>query len=327
MAAFNPSYTQYLQSTLGTTGVMGGNPFILARVSHIVQGPFLAGTTIPDQYYKDPTSLGEIVFENINSAQTSGLQEGGNVTAKPLFAGFKQYPLEGELVYVIPGPSVEMNESRGKRSFFYLPPYNLWGNSHHNAFPNLGEVQVFAEATSRDYQNSLATNQPVNTSAAGVSGSTRFPLGPNFPEKDNIKSLRQFTGDVTLEGRWGNSIRLGSTTFTLTKENDWSQDSEYGNPITIIRNGQGKPTNDIPWIPTVENINRDPSSIYLTQGQKIIVDDIQKNFSLASLGVVIENTQITIIPIQQQLTSIETTSAQEQDRVAKEITDPTPPTL
>ena len=164
----------------------------------------------------------------------------------------------------------------------------MWGASHHNAFPDLGDVETYASIIGRNYQESQGTNQPVNTSA---SGSLTFPLGPNFPEKSNIRSLRQFTGDVTLEGRWGNSIRLSSTIFSDVKENDWSQGSEYGNPITIIRNGQGAPTNNVPWIPTVENINKDPSSIYLTQGQKIIIDDIQKNFSLASLGVKLESTQ------------------------------------
>lgn len=322
--SFNDKYQQYLQGSFEALNTaLGGFP-ILARVTHIVQGPFLIGTTIPDAYYENATSLGVILFENINSLQASGLQEGGNVTAKPIYAGFKQYPIEGELVYVIPGPSVLMNESRNRREYYYFPPYNTWCSSHHNAFPNLGSVQSYVDVIGRDYQNTVITKQSVNT---GADKKIVFPLSPNFPEKESIKSLRQFTGDVTLEGRWGNSIRLGSTVFTTTRENDWSDvdlansGSEYGNPITIIRNGQGKPTNNIAWIPTVENINRDPSSIYLTQGQKIVIEDIE-NFSLASLGVVVEDIQVTAIPIQQQLTSTETTSAQEQDNVTKNITNP-----
>lgn len=319
MPTLSPSYNQYLNSTLNTGRGTGISSFILARVTHVVQGPLLVGTTITDQYYKNPTSLGEITFQIVNSPQESTVESGGNVTAKPIFAGFKQYPLEGELVYVITGPSPDMNDQRGARSFFYFPPYNLWNASHHNAFPDLGDVEAYVSAVDRTYQQSFNTNQPINTSATG---STTFPLGPNFPEKSNIRSLRQFTGDVTVEGRWGNSIRLGSTSYTTVKENDWSQDSEFGNPITIIRNGQGTPSNNIPWFPTVENINRDPSSIYLTQGQKIVIDDIQKSFSLASLGVKLESVQTVAIPIQQQLTSTDTTSAREQDTVTRTITNP-----
>ena len=319
MANLNPSYGQYINSILGTTAAAGGTPFVLARVTHVVRGPFLEGTTVPDKFYQNPTDIGNVAFQLLNSAQTSTLVEAGNILAKPMFAAIKQYPVQGEIVYIIAGPSIEMNDNRGARSFFYLPPYNMWGSSHHNAFPDLGDVQVFADSINRSYENTATLNQPINT---GVTGSNAFPLEYNFIERSDIKVLRQFIGDVTLEGRWGNSIRLGSTTGGKVKENPWSTDSVVGNPITIIRNGQGKTADNVPWVPTVEDINRDPSSIYLTQGQKIVIDDIQKNFSLISLGVKLEQTQTNVIPVQQQLTSTATTSAQEQDKVTKQIIDP-----
>lgn len=325
MANLNSSYNQYLQASIGNPSAANGNSFTLARVTHVIQGPFYVGTTIPDPYYTDPTSLGSVAFQIVNSPQTSTLTESGNVIAKPIFSGFKQYPVEGELVYIIPGPSVEMNETRGARSYYYLPPYNLWGNSHHNAFPDLRDVKEFTStAVDRTYEGSFVTNQPANT---GTTGSTVFPLGPNFVEKDNIKNLRQFSGDVTVEGRWGNSIRLGSTSLTAPsgiQENNWSRDSAPGNPIILIRNGQGKSIDNLPWFPTVEDINTDPSSIYLTQGQRIVIDDIQKNFSLASLSVKLETVQSIIIPVQQQLTSTTNTSAIEQDNLTNSITSPPP---
>ena len=75
----------------------------------------------------------------------------------------------------------------------------------------------------------------------------------------------------------------------------------------------------IPWFPTIENINRDPSSIYLTNGQQIVIDDINNNFSLASLGVNLQSTITLSIPIQQQLTSIDTISPMTQDQKISEI--------
>jgi len=226
-------------------------------------------------------------------------------------SALKHIPLESELVWIVAGPGVGMNESRGQRDYYYKTPYNLWNSSHHNAFPNLGDYGEYVSDIQRSYQDSSETNQAINTSATG---SLTFPLGPNFPEKSNIKSLRQFTGDVTIEGRWGNSIRFGSTTAVNGFENYWSATGSAGDPITIIRNGQGRQDNNIPWFPTVENINRDPSSIYLTAGQRIVIDDINNNFSLASLGVKIQNTQTNIIPVQQQLTSTDTLSPIEQDQ-------------
>jgi len=291
--------------------------YLIARVTHLVQGPYLMGTNIPDPNYETPTDLGNITFQLLGTPQDRTLQSKGNLVAKPFYSILKQYPLEGEFVFILPGPSVLMNESRGQKDYYYLPPYNIWNTSHHNAFPDLGDYSQYVSTIDRTYQDSLGTNQAVNTSATG---SLVMPLGPNFPELSYIKPLKQFTGDTTIEGRWGNSIRFGSTNGGVEKnENYWSSQGTAGSPITIIRNGQGKQENDIAWFPTVENINVDPASIYLTNGQKIVIDDIDNNFSLASLGVNINSTITTAIPIQQQLTSFSNLSPNEQDNRIKNL--------
>jgi len=291
--------------------------YLIARVTHLVQGPNFMGTNIPDPNYKNPTDLGNILFQLMGTTQDRTLQSAGNVVAKPFYSILKQYPLEGEFVFILPGPSTAMNESRGQKDYYYLPPYNIWSASHHNAFPDLGDYSQYISNVNRSYQDSAAVNQGVNASATG---SLTMPLGPNFPELTYIKALQQFTGDTTIEGRWGNSIRFGSTNGGQEKdENYWSSEGTAGSPITIIRNGQGKQENDIAWIPTVENINVDPSSIYLTNGQQLIIDDIDNNFSLASLGVNLGSTITTAIPIQQQLTSFSNLSPNEQDNRIKNL--------
>lgn len=311
MSNFNPTYVEQLNREVQPQqSMIEGRPLI-ARVTHVVQGPFLLGTNIPDVNYNDPTDIGVITFQLLSGVQDRTLDSAGNNTAKPIFSGLKQMPLEGECVYILPGPSIDMNESRGRRDFYYLPAYNIWGASHHNAFPDLGDYSEYVSDVSLDYEQNSTLNQAINPN---TTGSLNMPLGPNFPEKSNIKALRQFTGDVILEGRWGNSVRLGSTTAVDTTQNPWSSEGEAGSPITIIRNGQGRQENDLAWIPTVENINRDLSSIYLTAGQKIVIDDINRNFSLASLDVQLQATITNSIPIQQQLTSIDTISPLEQDK-------------
>lgn len=310
MPNLNPTFNQQVLASGRPPGAGGPSIHFIARVTHVVQGPYLVGTNIRDVYYNNPTDLGIITFQLLAGTQDNTLDSNGNITARPINAAVKQYPLEGEFVYIIPGPGLGLNESRGQRDYFYMPPYNLWNASHHNALPDLGDYSDYVSDIDRSYENSSTLNQPINTS---TTGSLNFPLGPDFPEKSNIKSLRQFTGDVTMEGRWGNSVRFGSTT-AIKDQNPWSSEGEAGSPITIIRNGQGRQGDDIAWIPTVENINRDPSSIYLTNGQKIVIDDIDNSFSLASLGVSLERTVTNSIPIQQQLTSIDTISPMEQDK-------------
>jgi hypothetical protein len=84
-----------------------------------------------------------------------------------------------------------------------------------------------------------------------------------------------FEGDVIHEGRWGNSIRLGST--VKGTPNNWSNAGVDGDPITIIRNGQGTQTPE-GWIPTIENINNDNSSIYLTSTQNVPLNAASSNY-------------------------------------------------
>jgi hypothetical protein len=100
-------------------------------------------------------------------------------------------------------------------------------------------------------------------------------LGNTFIERSNIHPLLPFEGDVIYEGRWGNSIRLGSTNkrkiLGLIPDalNNWSTGkSTSGDPILILRNGQGQQAKE-GWLPIEEDINNDESSIYLTSTQKI----------------------------------------------------------
>lgn len=307
----NQSFVGQVVST-GKHGTGNSTPnYLLARVTHVVNGPFFQGTRVADPNYKNTSDIGTILFQLVDGSQNRTLQAAGNPPAKPINSAIKQYPTEGEFVYIVLGPSVELNKNRDFRDYYYTLPFNLWNASHHNAFPDSGDYGNYVNNTKRNYQQSSLSQQPVNLS---TTGSVNYPLGPNFPEKSTIKSLRIFAGDVTIEGRWGNSIRFGSTSAIDKKDNYWSSTGEPGSPITIIRNGQGREADNIAWFPTVENINRDPSSIYLTNGQKIVLDDITANFSLASLGATFTGTATTTIPVQQQLTSIDSISPAAQDQ-------------
>jgi hypothetical protein len=308
---FNPSFVGQITSNGQQSNADSTPLYLLARVTHVVNGPFLQGTQTPDPNYKDPSDIGSIQYQLVNTTQNRTLQAAGNPPAKPMNSSMKQYPVEGEFVLLMQGPSTELNDNRDSRQYFYTLPFNLWNASHHNAFPDMGDYGSYVNTTQKTYQQSNFVQQPNNLS---TTSSVNYPLGPNFPEKATIKSLRIFAGDTTIEGRWGNSIRFGSTSAIDKQANFWSSQGTAGNPILIIRNGQGKQSDDIAWFPAVENINRDPSSIYLTNGQKIVIDDINNSFSLASLGVKSQETVTTSIPIQQQLTSIDTISPAAQDQ-------------
>ena len=222
----------------------------------------------------------------------------------------KQYPVEGEYVHIVQGPGLALNDNTGQKEYYYLPPFNLWGAPNHNALPNLTDYGEYVGATKIAYAQNQATNQASNLTTSSI----EYPLGNGFYEKGNVKALQMFIGDVAFEGRYGASIRFGSSLGKNKNQNDW-WNGPNGNPITIIRNGQGKQIDQEGWIPTVENINRDPSSIYLTNGQVIEITDIMRNFPLETLGVTLRTQVVAnVIPLNQQLTSIESLSPKTQDQ-------------
>jgi hypothetical protein len=213
--------------------------------------------------------IGTINFVPINTPTNIE----GSISARSLFPNLKFYPLINEIVtiLVLPSNNNEVNPSETK--FYYLPPINLWNSQHHNAVPY---NSTLPPSQQKDYQ------QVEGGSVRRVTdGSTEINLGSTFQEKTNIYPLLPYEGDYVLEGRWGNSIRFGSTVKDPSIKNNWSDEGNEGDPITIVRNGQ-KTLSQPGWEPTTEDINGDDSSIYLTSTQKIPlfpVSNIKDSFS------------------------------------------------
>ena len=236
---------------------------------------FLAGRV--KNIILDESSNGFFDFGRYNSIGTIQFQDITNPTAqltvaKPFFPNFKNFPLLEEIVWIIQLPSTSINGAAPDKpgistnvNNYYLNPTSLWNHPHHNGFPANPSAPL--ESQRRDYiQTSVGNVRRVTDK------STELDLGKTFIERPNIHPLKPFEGDIIYEGRWGNSIRFGST--IKTKENQiplnlWSEGtSTSGDPILIIRNGQGTQTNE-GWIPIEEEINNDEASIYFTSTQKI----------------------------------------------------------
>jgi hypothetical protein len=194
--------------------------------------------------YGEWASIGVILVEDITQPITT---KNNAVTAiYPLFPNIKQYPLINELVVTLVLPSTELETNVNSSRQYYFPPLNVWGSQHHNAIPGTSEL---SPSQQKDYQ------QIEGGSVRKVTDSgTEIELGNTFIEQLNINPLQPFEGDHILEGRFGNSLRFGS--------------SQGKDPITKIRNGQGPQTNE-GWITIEENIQEDKASIYLTSTQQI----------------------------------------------------------
>jgi|TARA_B110000908_G_scaffold166110_1_gene216661 hypothetical protein len=215
--------------------------------------------------YGEWSSIGSIFFQDINGANNSDVIESGNI-AKPLFPNSKTYPLENEIVFIITLPNTTSQNYSTQTSYYYFQPINIWNSVHHNALPDPSKMDPNQP---QDYE------QVEGGAIRKVEdGSTEITLGDTFQERLNVKNIQPYEGDVIHEGRWGQSIRFGST---VKGETNWSATGENGDPITIIRNGQHEDGKD-PWIPQVEDINKDKSSLYLTSTQAIPIEVVSKNY-------------------------------------------------
>lgn len=247
----NVIYTAQNTAVANTTQQSGGN-IITARVKHII----LDENDPEFSNYGEWNGIGTIFWEPINQPQ-----EGYNslLFAVPFYPNIKNYPLLNELVYLLQLPSNNISTNITDNNFYYLTPLNVWNSQHHNAIPNNpsnpNQIQDYTSSFQGEIRRAEDNNSDVD-------------LGSTFKEKLNINPLLPYEGDIIYEGRWGNSIRFGSTVKNSYTKNDWSNVGENGDPITIIRNGQTDYDSD-PWIPQTEDINRDLSDIWLASTQKL----------------------------------------------------------
>jgi len=202
-------------------------------------------------------SLGAIEFEDVSNP--SGPSNKLSI-AYPLYPNTKNYPLINEIVFLMALPSTGIELTWNATRSYYINIVSLWNHPHHNAYPE----NSFSPPPSqvKDY-----TQTEAGSVRRVTDQSTEIYLGQTFIERSNIHPLLPFEGDVIQEGRWGNSIRFGST--VANRQNNWSTVGTDGDPIIILRNGQSTSANDEGWVPITEDIDKDLSSIYSTSTQKI----------------------------------------------------------
>jgi hypothetical protein len=287
-----------------------GGGFLIARVKDIVLGPVKDSVrNILDPNFTGYGDIGKIRFEILYSPDRSSLANLSDFAYPYNYGAIKHLPLNGEIVYIIQGPSPGLNDDAQNKRLYYMPPFPIWNAVNHNVFPNLDEYAQF---------NSQQKSKPgYNRSSTANNSVIEFPKGYSFQENPAIRSLYPFEGDTILESRFGSSIRFGSTTNSMKNLNNWSSVGSNGAPILIIRNGQGSPSNPSdPYSSTVEDINTDASSIYLTNGQKIVISSLLTGEyplnSFEKVNVVLQQQNVLNVSVS-QITSNETVDAASQD--------------
>jgi len=251
------------------------NKLIPARIIDII-----LDETHPDfDTYGGWNGVGIIKYELINFPER---EQTIKKIAKPLLANIKTFPLKNEIVFLIRLPDTNsLNNLTDNEIYYYLTLVSLWNHPHHNAFPNPLNTNTISESQRKDYKSIEDGNvRRVTDNSTEINLNSTNNSGGKFIERTNIHPILPFTGDNIFEGRFGNSIRLGSTVKSKSQyQNNWSTIGNEGDPITIIRNGQSPNLSNEGWLPTVEDINQDLSSIYITSTQKIPINSSSTNFT------------------------------------------------
>jgi hypothetical protein len=210
--------------------------------------------------------IGTIAYDSV--INPSGQDSFSLPLARPILANNKTYPLIGEIVHIITAPDTRIGKVTNSTNSYYINTIGLWNTANHNAYPINSNIPPPS-------QQKTYTMTELGSLRTVTDQYTKLNLGNTFQERGYIHSLVAYEGDMIYEGRWGNSIRFGSTIKTKDPEaiglNNWSQGlSTSGDPITIIRNGQPlKENKTAGYLPIIENINDDLTSIYLTSTQTI----------------------------------------------------------
>ena len=164
-------------------------------------------------------------------------------TVRPANINDLQIPLIGEHVLIFRAYNQETTLTNTGIQWYYLKPYAIQSNINANLVPGISYRDVINESDAESIK-----------------------YGVNFTTA-SISPIQPYEGDVLYQGRWGNTIRLGSTIKNADSlvQPTWLGESDV-DPIIIISNGQRNlPKKQF----VVENIQDDPASIYLTSRQRI----------------------------------------------------------
>lgn len=151
--------------------------------------------------------------------------------AFPLRSHIKQIPLVDEIVLLVGAPSRNLRDSVNSKTVYYTDIVNIWNHPQHGSCP--------------------LSNTPSTTDQ-------------DFAERPDLNPLTPFTGDVILEGRLGQSIRMSQS---VPGKTPWQ--GALGDPVMVFSNGQVETNNGFTYI--VEDVNRDFSSLYLTSKHSLNV--------------------------------------------------------
>jgi hypothetical protein len=211
---------------------------------------------------KDYSWIGRIRFRLINSQQNE--EKETLDWAFPMEnTGIVEYPLMNEIVII----------GKYRDQYFYTRKLNVNSTINANADFSAERTSGQVDKNINEYSEDGAYTGP--ESKINFSGGDDYTgiLGNYFKFNPKIRGLKLYEGDTILQSRFGSSIRFGAYDSNRENDNGLGEYSDKGgNPMVLIRNRQAPvklPQGRSGKGYTLEDINKDGSSIHLTSGKTI----------------------------------------------------------
>lgn len=190
--------------------------------------------------------------------------------ARPLHSNIKHIPIVGEIVLVTKSTGPNANAASPGQEYYYTQPISIQSNVHHNGLPGVTDMPKLLSPRDNETRKKAQDGNTIKTKDKGNINKT---IDAYFPERNDVYPIQPYPGDIIFEGRWGQSIRFGST---IDEDKpypvypSWTAGAgASGNPITIISNGTNPPEKLRYNKFVIENIDKDDSSIWLTSKQTV----------------------------------------------------------
>ena len=167
-------------------------------------------STETDTYVRDESNPNQLFAIDVRVSYDENDDFITNVV--PMSNNIKQIPIIGETVLIFQADNYQSSENGYRLQWYYMMPNNITSGINNNILP----IHSYGNQFQEDLEfTDIVKDKPIS------------PLQP-------------YRGDLLIEGRWGNSLRFGSTiefkdNYSVTPP--WTGD-KLGDPIIILSNNK-----------------------------------------------------------------------------------------
>lgn len=236
----------------------------------VVTQPFVYGVAQVESIIVNEERTGDNIKDDARAAKVAGrakvrILNINDTTSKkdlyyadPLNAYQSTFPLVGEYVLLF----------RALGRYYYTGPINITRKITQNAQPLFGDLVDAAKPDNVKSRQRAALGGILKRKPQ-----IKTQAGDEFLEA-NVQPVKVFEGDVVYQGRYGHSIRFGTSQMHLRPDRQ--------SPNIVLRTGQSKNSlkveNNKSSL-TIEDLDADASSIYMTSDEVLPFTPATRNSS------------------------------------------------